>query len=182
MSPQGSRPTLSRSIRGLAALVTGAAGGMGEATARLFAAEGARVALVDIKRAEVEAVVRDIAGDDGAARAYACDLSDAAAVARVVEDAAAHWGGLDILVNNAGLSVHCPIDAPDYDERFALAVAVMLTAQQRAIRAALPHLRRSASQRLVNIYSPEALGATAGFSAYSAAKAGVVGLTRSLAV
>lgn len=181
MAPQD-RPALSRSVRGLVALVTGAAGGMGEATARLFAAEGARVALVDIKQGEVEAVASDIAADGGAALPLVADLSDAQAIVRAVEATAAQWGGLDILVNNAGVSVHCPIDAPDYDERFALSVAIMLTAQQRLIRAALPHLRRSASPRIVNIASTEALGATSGFSAYSAAKAGVTGLTRSLAV
>ena len=175
-------PSLSRSVRGLGAIVTGAAGGMGEATARLLAHEGARVALLDIKTEEVERVAREIADAGGASRAFVADLADAATIARTVEAVAAHCGGIDILVNNAGMSIHCPIDAPDYDERWTQALVIMLTAQQRLIRAALPFLRRSASPRIVNIASTEALGATAGHSAYAAAKAGVTGLTRALAV
>ena len=93
-----------------------------------------------------------------------------------------HFGGLDIVVNNAGISVRVAIDDEGYDEAWAKALAVMLTAHQRTIRAALPYLRTSKSPRIVNIASTEALGATALHSPYSAAKAGVVGLTRSLAV
>jgi 3-oxoacyl-[acyl-carrier protein] reductase len=93
-----------------------------------------------------------------------------------------HFGGLDIVVNNAGISVRVAIDDEGYDEAWAKALAVMLTAHQRIIRAALPYLRTSKSPRIVNIASTEALGATALHSPYSAAKAGVVGLTRSLAV
>ena len=173
---------LSRSVRGKAALVTGAASGIGEATARLLAVEGARVALIDVKQDAVERVAKEISETGGDARAFVADLADAGAIAAMVGDAAKHFGGIDIVVNNAGISIHCPIDAPDYDERFHLAVIVMLTAQQRVIRAALPFLRKSEAPRIVNIASTEALGATAGHSAYSAAKAGVTGLTRSLAV
>ena len=173
---------LSRSVRGRAALVTGAAGGMGEATARLLAAEGARVALIDVKGDEVERVAREIVEDGGEAKAFIADLADAEAIAKTVSAAAEFCNRLDIVVNNAGFSIHCPIDSSDYDERFHLAVVVMLTAQQRIIRAALPFLRKSDAPRIVNVASTEALGATAGHSAYSAAKAGVTGLTRSLAV
>jgi len=74
------------------------------------------------------------------------------------------------------------IDDDSYDDAWAKGLAVMLTAHQRVIRAALPYLRNSKSPRIVNIASTEALGATALHSPYSAAKAGVVGLTRSLAV
>lgn len=173
---------LNRSVQGLSALVTGAGGGMGEATACLLAKEGARVALIDIKADEVTRVVGEIEQAGGTARAFVADLADAGAIAKTVADIAAWAGGIDIIVNNAGISIHCPIDSPDYDEKFALSLVVMLTAQQRIIRAALPYLRKSPSPRIVNIASTEALGATAGHSAYSAAKAGVTGLTRSLAV
>jgi len=91
-------------------------------------------------------------------------------------------GGLDILVNNAGISVRRPIDDTAYAQGWALALAVMLTGPQQMVRAALPHLRRSDAARIVNIASTEALGATAGYSPYAAAKTGVTGLTRSLAV
>src|SRR5258708_2994861 len=80
------------------------------------------------------------------------------------------------------MSVHTKIDEEGYEEAWAKALAVMLTAHPRLIRAALPHLRKSRSPRIVNIASTEALGATALHSPYSAAKAGVDGLTRSLAV
>ena len=176
------RPTLSRSVRGLSALVTGAGGGMGEATACLLADEGARVALIDIKADEVERVTREITDAGGTARAFVADLADAQAISETVAEIASWAGGIDIVINNAGISIRRPIDAPDYDETFNLAVVVMLTAQQRIIRAALPYLRKSSSPRIVNIASTEALGATAGHSAYSAAKAGVTGLTRSFAV
>ncbi len=86
------------------------------------------------------------------------------------------------MVNNAGISVRVAIDDEGYDEAWAKGLAVMLTAHQRIIRTALPYLRKSKSPRIVNIASTEALGATALHSPYSAAKAGVAGLTRSLAV
>jgi 3-oxoacyl-[acyl-carrier protein] reductase len=173
---------LSRSVKGLTVLITGAASGMGRATARVFADEGAQVAVTDIDEDGVRAVVRDIGALGGTARAWQLDLTDRDAIASVVGEAAAHFGGLDIIVNNAGISVRVAIDDDAYDEAWAEGLAVMLTAQQRIIRAALPHLRRSKSPRIVNIASTEALGATALHSAYSAAKAGVTGLTRSLAV
>ena len=171
-----------RSLQGRRAIVTGAAGGMGRATARVLAAEGAQVALVDLNAADVETAAREILDAGGQARAWALDVADAAAVARVVDEISAAFGGLDILVNNAGISVHRPIDDADYAPAWERALAVMLTGPQQMVRAALPHLRQSDAARIVNIASTEALGATAGHSAYSAAKAGVTGLTRSLAV
>ena len=173
---------LSRSVKGLTVLVTGAASGMGRATARLFADEGAKVAVTDVTVDGAGAVADEILRQGGSARAWRLDVADAPAIETVVADIAAHFGSLDIIVNNAGMSVRVAIDDATYDEAWAKGLAVMLTAHQRIIRAALPHLRRSASPRIVNIASTEALGATALHSAYSAAKAGVTGLTRSLAV
>ena len=181
-SPPALAPVLDRSIRGRVAIVTGAAGGMGAATARLFAAEGARIALIDVQGDLVAAVARGIVAAGGEAKAWTVDLGDGAAIGAAVDAIGQHFGGIDILVNNAGLSVRSPIDGPDYDAQWARAIAVMLTAQQRAIRASLPHLRRSSAPRIVNIASTEALGATRDNSAYAAAKAGVTGLTRALAV
>jgi 3-oxoacyl-[acyl-carrier protein] reductase len=173
---------LSRSVKGLTVLVTGAASGMGRATARVFAADGANVAVTDISAEATQAVADEIAASGGAARAWTLDVSDRYNITAVVDDVAAHFGGLDIVVNNAGISVRVAIDDDGYDEAWTKGLAVMLTAHQRVIRAALPHLRKSKSPRIVNIASTEALGATALHSPYSAAKAGVVGLTRSLAV
>ncbi|MGB3486884.1 MAG: SDR family NAD(P)-dependent oxidoreductase [Xanthobacteraceae bacterium] len=173
---------LSRSVRGLTVLVTGAASGMGRATARVFAAEGANVAVTDYDGAGAQAVADAITASGGSARAWQFDVADAAAVTRVVNEVAQHFGGLDIVVNNAGISTVSAIDGDGYDALWDRGIAVLLTAQQRIIRAALPYLRKSKCPRIVNIASTEALGATALHSPYSAAKAGVTGLTRSLAV
>ena len=173
---------LSRSVKGLTVLVTGAASGMGRATALVFAAEGANVAVTDIAAEGTQAVVKEIAANGGVARAWTLDVAKPDAITSVVNDVAAHFGTLDIIINNAGISVRVAIDDDGYDEAWARGLAVMLTAHQRIIRAALPYLRKSKSPRIVNIASTEALGATALHSPYSAAKAGVTGLTRSLAV
>lgn len=173
---------LSRSVKGLTVLVTGAASGMGRATARVFAAEGANVAVTDCDAAGAEAVAKAITASGGMAKAWKLDVSDPSEITRVVNDAAAQFGGIDAVVNNAGISVRVPIDDPGYEGAWAKGIAVMLTAHPRIIRAALPYLRKSKCPRIVNIASTEALGATATHSAYSAAKGGVVSLTRSLAV
>ena len=173
---------LSRSVKGLTVLVTGAASGMGRATARVFGNEGANVAVTDFDEQGAQDVAREIAASGGAARAWKLDVADGGEIKRVVGDVAAHFGALDIVVNNAGISVRVAIDDEGYEDAWAKGIAVMLTAHPRIIRAALPHLRKSKSPRIVNIASTEALGATALHSPYSAAKGGVVSLTRSLAV
>ena len=173
-------PNRSRSISGRVAIITGAASGMGRAMARLFAAEGARVAVTDLDLAACEKVARECG--DGA-RAYALDVSDTAAIQATVGQIAADLGGIDILVNNAGVSSFCPLDAgEEYEEIWHRALTVMLTAHQRMVRAALPHLRQSDAARILNIASTEGLGATPGDTPYVAAKTGVTGLTRGLAV
>ncbi len=172
-------PTLSRSVAGRVAIVTGAASGMGRATALLLAREGARVAVTDLNLAACEAVAAE-AGSN--ASAFALDVADGEAIERVAAQIAAHFGGIDILVNNAGVSSFCPLDADEYDAIWHRAIAVMLTAHQRMVRAALPWLRQSDAGRIVNIASTEGLGATPGDTPYVAAKSGVVGLTRGLAV
>jgi 3-oxoacyl-[acyl-carrier protein] reductase len=173
---------LSRSVKGLTVLVTGAASGMGRATALVFAAEGAKVAVTDLNAEATQAVAAEIAARGGTAKAWTLDIADRSPITAVVGEIAAHFGGLDIVINNAGISVRVAIDDVGYEEAWAKGLAVMLTAHPRIIRAALPHLRKSKSPRIVNIASTEALGATALHSPYSAAKAGVAGLTRSLAV
>ena len=173
---------LSRSVEGKVALVTGAGSGMGRATAFLFADEGARVAAVDQNREPIDKVAAEIAAAGSMARAWTCDVSDRAAVERLVGEVVSEFGGLDILVNNAGISSALPIESEGYDEAWARVLAVNLTAMTHTIRAALPHLRKSESPRIVNIASTEGLGATPGNSPYTAAKHGVIGLTRSMAL
>ncbi len=169
-------------MSGLTAHVTGAASGMGEATAKILARQGANVAVTDVGLDGAERVAHAIREEGLSAQAWKLDVADPQDVARVTEEIVARFGGLDALVNNAGISAFSPISSDDYEEVWDRAVAVLLTAHQRTIRAALPHLRRSKSPRIVNIASTEALGATAMDSPYAAAKAGVTGLTRALAV
>src|SRR4029077_11726090 len=96
---------LSRSVKGLTVLVPGAASGRGRATARVFAADGANVAVTDISAEATQAVADEITASGGAARAWTLDVSDRYNITAVVNDVAAHFGGLDIVVNNAGISV-----------------------------------------------------------------------------
>jgi 3-oxoacyl-[acyl-carrier protein] reductase len=185
MSTQPAKTRLSkldRSVDGKVVLVTGAASGMGRATAHLFADEGAHVAVTDVGRDGVAAVVDEITRAGGSAGGWEMDVTDTAAVTRVVSEAASQFGGLDIVVNNAGAVWMTPIDATDFEDLWSRSIDVLLTGQTRVVRAALPFLRRSASPRIVNIASTEGFGATKYGSAYTAAKHGVIGLTRSLAV
>lgn len=173
---------LSRSIEGSVAIVTGAASGMGLATARLFAEQGARVAAIDINSEPLAGLISEIEAAGREARAWALDLSDGDAIRAVFTEIGAHFGAMDILVNNAGISRPTPIDGDEFEAAWELSLAVLLTAHTRTIRAALPYLRKAAHPRIVNIASTEGLGATRFGSPYTAAKTGVIGLTRSLAV
>ncbi len=176
-------PPLSRSISGRVAIVTGAASGMGRATAILFASEGAKVAVTDLDQAACDAVVAEIEANGGTAKAFALDVSNADAINDVVASVAQTFGGIDILVNNAGISAFCPLDAGEqYDAIWDRALSILLTAHQRTVRAASPWLRKSDAARIVNIASTEGLGATPGDTPYVAAKTGVTGLTRGMAV
>jgi len=175
-------PGLSRSIAGKVAIVTGAASGMGRATARLFASEGALVAVVDRAGLEAEVVAKEINDAGGRAVAIGVDLADGEATDAMVADARAALGPIDILVNNAGISLPAPIDHPEFEAAWATTLAVNITAHTRTIRAALDDLRRDRAGRIVNVASTEGLGATAHMAPYTAAKHAVVGLTRSLAV
>ena len=175
-------PNPLRSIHGSVALVTGAASGMGRATARLLAEEGAHVAVVDVNAAGAEAVAQEIVAAGGSARSWALDVGDSAAISAVVADICGWHDRLDILVNNAGISSWAAIDSDEYDLVWERVMRVNATAQQRVIHAALPWLKRAEHPRIVNIASTEALGATSGNSAYAASKAAVTGLTRALAL
>ena len=171
---------LSRSVKGLTVLVTGAASGMGRATARVFADEGANVAVTDLTEDGTQAVAKEISASGGSAKAWTLDVSDRDAIIKVVNDVAAHFGGLDIIVNNAGISVRVPIDDPGYEDAWAKGIAVMLTAHPRIIRAALPYLRKSRSPRIVNIASIAGKEGNPNAAHYSSSKAGLIALTKSL--
>ena len=174
--------TLSRSIADQVALVTGAGSGMGRATSYVLADEGASVAVLDWNGDSAQETADAITDAGGNARAWSVDVSDAAAVRAVVDEIVAHFGGLNIVVNNAGISRVAPVGDDAYPDAWSQNLAVNLTGELNVIRAALPHLRTAGNGRIVNIASTEGLGATAYNSPYVAAKHGVVGLTKGLAV
>jgi 3-oxoacyl-[acyl-carrier protein] reductase len=173
---------LDRSVAGRVAIVTGAASGMGRATAHLLADEGASVAVTDVHREGVDAVVAEITAAGGTAQGWALDLRRPEEIDVVVAEVVDRLGPVDILVNNAGVSLGTPIADDGWEDAWAATFAVNLTAQARMVRACLPSLLRDGEGRIVNIASTEGLGATAGATAYTASKHGVIGLTRSLAV
>jgi 3-oxoacyl-[acyl-carrier protein] reductase len=172
----------SRSVKGSVAIVTGAASGMGRATAKVFARDGARVAAIDVNREGLDETVREIEKDGGEVRSWLLDVSDNKAIGETIAAIAKQFGGIDIIVNNAGIAAISSLENERYDDIWTRVLAINLTAHQRIVRAALPHLRKSDHPRIVNIASTEALGASPQDTAYAAAKAGVVGLTRALAV
>ncbi len=178
--------SLSRSIDGRVAIITGAASGMGRATARLLADEGARVVVADLGADRVDAVIGEIAAAHGpdAALGAVTDVADHEQLRSLVDRAVAWGGGLDIVVNNAGVSLVNSAfqDEAEFEEHWAATVEVNLTSHARLVRLALPHLLESDAARIVNIASTESIVTTSGLAAYAATKSGVVGLTKSFAV
>jgi 3-oxoacyl-[acyl-carrier protein] reductase len=168
-----------RSIRGRRALVTGAASGIGRATAKLFAEDGASVAATDLDASALEELVDEVRSAGGDIRSWPMNVTDDASVRRVVDQVATTLGSLDILVNCAGVSLPAPFGDEAAWER---TLDVNLNGIMRTMRAALPHLERCGAGRIVNIASTEGLGATPMLSAYTASKHAVIGVTRALAV
>ncbi|RLE26449.1 MAG: SDR family NAD(P)-dependent oxidoreductase [Actinobacteria bacterium] len=186
-SPGSERLTgLSRSIRGKVAIVTGAASGMGRATANLLADEGARVVVADLGTGRVAEAVTAIQLVHGEAVALGvvCDVADHDQLKQLTATTVKWGGGIDILVNNAGVSLATSAFQPEesFESNWARTLDINLTAHARLIRLTLPHLASSGAGRVVNIASTEAIVTTAGLAAYAASKAGVVGLTKSFAV
>ena len=159
---------------------------MGRATAHLFADEGARVAVVDLREPDVQAVVDEIVTAHGpsAALGAVCDVGNHDSLRALVDVVVAEFGGIDILVNNAGVSLVTSAfqDDDSFESNWATTLDINLTAHARLIRLCLPHLQASGAGRVVNIASTESIVTTAGLAAYAASKAGVVGLTKSFAV
>lgn len=176
----------SRSVAGKRVLVTGAASGMGRATAHLFADEGARVAVNDVEESRVVQVVEEITAAHGpdAAIAAAGDIALGGGAERLIAVVVDALGGLDVLINNAGVALPNSAFTPleEFDANWQRSMDVNVTAQARLIHLARPHLAEHAEGRVVNIASTEAIVTTAGMAGYAASKAAVVGLTKSFAV
>jgi NAD(P)-dependent dehydrogenase (short-subunit alcohol dehydrogenase family) len=166
------------------AIVTGAATGIGGATARRLAEEGARVLVVDRDADGARANAATIQGSGGDARAFQADVGTDAGVAAMVENAVSHWGRLDIMVNNAYAVAEmvrtesADVSEATWDRGFDIGLKAMF----RAARHGVPHLRRSGGGSIVNMASVHALLAEPGQLVYETLKAGVVNLTRQLAV
>lgn len=162
--------------------ITGAAQGIGAATARAFGAQRARVALLDIDEKGMAQVAGEIRAEGGRALAVRCDVTDEKSVAQAVEKTVAELGGLDVLVNCAGgygriASVE---DLPL--EEWDRTVALNLRSAFLCARAAIPHLKRSRAGRILNVASISGRTIASTTSpAYAAAKAGMIQLTRFLA-
>lgn len=168
---------MSGRLQGRVAVVTGAADGMGRAITETFLREGASV------------LAADLAGDKLAAafpthdrlRLVTIDVTTADAASRVIGGAIDAFGALDILVNNAGIVEYEPIETMT-DANWSRTLSVNLTATFALSRAAIPHLRAGGSGRIINLASINAFRSTLGLAAYAAAKHGVAGLTKTLAV
>ncbi|GAA3017449.1 NAD(P)-dependent dehydrogenase (short-subunit alcohol dehydrogenase family) [Streptomyces sp. KhCrAH-43] len=166
---------------GYAALITGAGRGIGAATARLLASEGARVLVTDLDGARAEAVAAEIRAAGSVAEALACDVADRAAVDAAVAYAVETFGGLDVLVNNAyACSLDSVLFEDEPDETWHRDLDVSLGGAYRCSRAAMPHLAASGRGAIVSIGSVNGVQ-DFGNHAYSAAKAGLASLTRTLA-
>jgi 3-oxoacyl-[acyl-carrier protein] reductase len=170
-----------RGLNGRTALVTGAGAGIGAAVARRLASEGARVAVLDRDLDSARSVVAEIEAAGGQAAAVAADVSDpAAVVAAVATTVELGSGVLEIVVNNAGITR--PAMLPNLEEdAFTLVLDVHLLGTYRVLRAALAHLPDDGTGRIINSTSAAGLVGTIGQANYSAAKAAIVGLTKSAA-
>jgi 3-oxoacyl-[acyl-carrier protein] reductase len=167
-------------LAGKVALVTGAGSGIGAATARRLASEGARVAALDLGAEGVEQTVASIAGQDGEALALVGDVSRAADVARLVQQAVDHFGRLDVVINNAGINRDA-LAVKLTEEQWDQVLQVNLKGSFLVAQAAQPHLRAQGGGSIVNTASIAVLG-NVGQANYAASKAGVIGLTRTLAL
>lgn len=168
-------------LAGKVALITGGGTGIGRACARMFAREGARLAVAGRRRAPLEAAVAEIATAGGEALAVECDVSDRGQVERAIWTLVERFGALHCVVNNAGVLLVATVEETS-DEDWTRVMAVNLTGTFLVSRAALPELRRAGGGTIVNVASVLGLVGMKQRAAYIASKTGVVGLTRAMAL
>jgi len=170
-------------LNGKTALVTGSTSGIGLGIARAFARQGANVILNGFGDAkEIEALRLSIATEYGVKVRYdGADLSKQAEIETMIAKALAEFGAIDILVNNAGIQFVAPVDEFPVDKWNAI-IAINLTASFHTVRLALPQMKAKKWGRVINIASAHALVASPFKSAYVAAKHGIAGLTKTVAL
>jgi 3-oxoacyl-[acyl-carrier protein] reductase len=164
-------------LTGQTAMVTGAATGIGEAIAKRLAAAGATIAVLDLDRAGAELVAAALGAGSFAIEA---DVTQAASAKAAIEEAIHRTGRIDILVNNAGIAGRAAPIWEQTDEDWQRNIAVNLTGVFNLCRAVVPHMRSRGYGRIVNIASIAGKEGNPRMVPYSATKAGVIGLTKSL--
>ncbi len=169
-----------QNLKNKTVIVTGGAGGIGGATCRRFAAEGAKVAEFDMNLDAAIKVADDIKASGGIASAFKCDITDRAAVDTAVTTAISQLGPIDVLVNNAGWDVFKPFLKTVPDEWSKL-IAINLTGALHMLHAVLPGMVERNTGRIVNVASDAARGGSSGEAVYSACKGGLVALSKTLA-
>ncbi|HEY3929090.1 MAG TPA: glucose 1-dehydrogenase [Candidatus Koribacter sp.] len=168
-------------LQGKTAIITGAAAGIGAASATLFAAEGAKVVAVDLDRAGIEAVSAHIANSNGKCIAAPADVSKNADVRSVITRAIETYGRIDILFNNAGIVPPGKIDVISEDQ-WDQAMAVNVKSMYLFCHEIIPRFREHGGGVILNTASATALRAVVDRACYTATKAAVIGLTKSMAL
>ena len=174
-------PPAPLSLEGRVALVTGAARGIGAATALALAEAGARVALVDRDAQGIDKTADAIGRAGSDALAIPADVTDAPAIERAVDAVMAEWGRLDVLVNNAGIVRDATLGKVS-DDDWTATLDVNLRGTMIGTRAALRPMRAAGSGRILSATSVVARMGNYGQTAYAASKAGIIGLSRAIAV
>jgi 3-oxoacyl-[acyl-carrier protein] reductase len=173
-------------LRGATALVTGGNGGLGQRICHALAKEGVHIAVMYARsRDQAEGVARELAARHQInAAAFPCDITNSAAVQQVVGEVTGRFGRLDILVNDAAYNIAIPF--PDLDsmtmEEWNKIIAVNLTGPMRLMKAVAPVMKAQGRGRIVNISSVSGIGPTGSSIAYAVSKAGLIHLTRCMAV